>query len=161
MLDPWCGLLPQGYYPYFPKVISLFLQRRKLRLRDFNREVKNHLPKIRLQCRRPQFDSWVRKICWRRDRLPIPVSLGFPCGSAGKESACNAGDLSSVPGLGRSLGEGKGNPLQYSVLENSMNCIVHGVTKSWTWLSDFHFSLQDHISSQTDTSSFGLWSLFS
>ena len=60
-------------------------------------------------------------------------------GSAGKESACNAGDLGSIPGLGRSPGEGKGYPLQYSGLENSMDCIVHGVTKSWTWLSDFHF----------------------
>ena len=58
-----------------------------------------------------QFDSWVRKIHWRRDRLPIPVFLGFACGSAGKESACNAGDLGSVPGLGRSTGEEKGYPL--------------------------------------------------
>ena len=62
----------------------------------------------------------------------------FPSSSAGKESACNVGDLSSVPGLGRSPGEGKGYPLQYSGLENSMDCIVHGVTKSWTQLSDFH-----------------------
>ena len=53
-------------------------------------------------------------------------------GSAGKESACNAGDLSSIPGLGRSPGEGKGSPLQYSGLENSMDCIVHGVAKSRT-----------------------------
>ena len=55
---------------------------------------------------------------------------GFPCGSAGKESACNAGDLGSIPGLGISPGEGKGYPLQYSGVENSMDCIVHGVTKS-------------------------------
>ena len=52
--------------------------------------------------------------------------LGFPCGSAGKESACNAGDLGLIPGLGRSHGEGKGYPLRYSDLENSMDCIVHG-----------------------------------
>ena len=84
------------------------------------------------------FDSWVRKIPWRRDRLPTPVFLAFPCGSAGKESPCNGGDLGSVPGLGRSPGEGKSYPLQYSCLENSMDCIVHGVTKSWTRLSDFH-----------------------
>ena len=57
---------------------------------------------------------------WRRDRLPTPVFLGFPCGSAGKESACNVGDLGSIPVLGRSPGEGKGYPLQYSGLENSM-----------------------------------------
>ena len=63
---------------------------------------------------RPQFDSWVRKIRWRRDRLPTPIFLGFPCGSAGKESACNAGDLGSIPGLGRSPGEEIGYPLQYS-----------------------------------------------
>ena len=61
-----------------------------------------------------QFNSWVGKICWRRNRLPTPVFLGFPCGSAGKESACNTGDLGSIPGLGRSPGEGKGYPLQYS-----------------------------------------------
>ena len=71
-----------------------------------------------LQHRRPQFDSWDGKICWRRDRLLTPVFLGFPGGSAGKESACNAGDLGSIIGLGRSPGEGKGYPLQYSGLEN-------------------------------------------
>ena len=61
-----------------------------------------------------------------------PLFLGFPGGSAGKESACHAGDLGLIPGLGRSPGEGKGSPLQYSGLENSGDCIVHGVTKSWT-----------------------------
>ena len=63
----------------------------------------------------------------------------FPGGSAGKESTCNVGDLGSIPGLGRSPGEAKGYPLQYSVLENSMDCIVHGSTKSQTQLNDFHF----------------------
>ena len=63
--------------------------------------------------------------------------MGFPDGSAGKESACNAGDLGSIPGLGRSLGEGKGYPHQYSGLENSLDCKVHGVAKSWIWLNDF------------------------
>ena len=67
--------------------------------------------------------------------------MGFPCGSAGKKSACNAGDLGSIPGLGRYPGEGKGYPLKYSGLENSMDSIVHGVAKSWTRLSDFHFHL--------------------
>ena len=67
--------------------------------------------------------------------------LDFPCGSAGKESACSAGDLGLIPGLGRSPGEGKGYPLQYTGLENSRDCIVHGIAKSRTWLSDFHFSL--------------------
>ena len=81
----------------------------------------------------------VRKIHWRRDRLPTPGFLGFPYSSAGKESAHNAGDLGSIPGLGRSPGEGKGYPLQHSGLENSVNSIVHGVTKSQTLLSDFHF----------------------
>ena len=117
----------------------------------------------------PLYDSWVGKICWRRDRLLTQVLLGFPCGSAGKESACNAdrpgfdpwvvedrdlhqedplekgnathssilglscgksagkesacdvGDLGLIPGLGRSPGEGKGFSLQYSDLENSMD----------------------------------------
>ena len=87
----------------------------------------------------PRFDSWVRKIHWRRDRLPTPVFLGFPCGSTDKESTCNAGDLGSTPGLGRSPGEGKGYPLQYSGLENSIDYVVHEVAKSWTQLSDFHF----------------------
>ena len=64
---------------------------------------------------------------------------GFPCGSAGKESAYKAGDLGLIPGLGRSPGEGKIYPLQYSSLENSMDCIVHGVAKSWTGLTNFHF----------------------
>ena len=58
--------------------------------------------------------------------------IGFPCGSAGKESAHNAGDLGSISGLERSPGEGKVYPLQYSGLENSMNCIIHWVTKSQT-----------------------------
>ena len=64
---------------------------------------------------------------------------GFPRSSVGKKSACNAGDPGSIPGLGRSLGEGIGYPLQYSGLKNSMDYIVHGVTKSWTLPSDFHF----------------------
>ena len=72
----------------------------------------------------------VKKICWRRDRLPTAVFLGFPCGSAGEEFTCNAGDLGLIPGLGRSLGEGKSYPLQYSGLDNSLDCIVHGVAKS-------------------------------
>ena len=59
--------------------------------------------------------------------------------SVGKNSACNAEDPGSIPGLGRSLGEGKGYPLQYSGLENSIDCIVYGVTKSQTRLSDFIF----------------------
>ena len=59
---------------------------------------------------------------------------GFPGCSAGKESACNAGDLDSIPGLGRSPGEVNSSPLQYSGLENSMDCIVHGVAKSRTRL---------------------------
>ena len=108
---------------------------------------------------------------------------GFPHSSVGKESACNAGDPSLIPGIGRSAGEGigyplqyswvslvaqlvknpsamwetwvqslgredylgerKGYPLQYSGLENSMDCMVHGVAKSWTWLSDLHFHFQE------------------
>ena len=71
----------------------------------------------------------------------MPVFLGFPCGSAGEESACSLGDLGLIPGLGRSPGapgEGKGYPLQYSDLENSMDSIAHQVAKSRTRLSDFH-----------------------
>ena len=67
------------------------------------------------------------------------LRLLFLSGSAGKEYACSEGDLSSIPGLGRSPGEGKGYPLQYPDLENSMDCIVPGVEKSRTRLSNFHF----------------------
>ena len=69
------------------------------------------------------------------------TSLGFPDSSVGKESTCSAGDLGSIPGLGRSSGEGESYPLQYSGLENSMDCAVHGVAKSRTQLSDFHFQI--------------------
>ena len=62
-----------------------------------------------------------------RDRLPSPVFLGFPGGSDSKESACKAGDLGSISGLGRFPGEGKGYPFQYSGLENSMDCISMGL----------------------------------
>ena len=86
-----------------------------------------------------QFDSWVRKIPWRKKRLPTPAFLGFPYDSAGKESTSNVEDLGLIPGLGRSSGDRKGYPLQYSGLENAMDCIVHGVTQSRTQLSDFHF----------------------
>ena len=75
-----------------------------------------------------------------KDRLPTAVFLGLPSGSAGKESACSVGDLGLIPGLGRSPREGNNYPLQCSGLENSMDCIVHGVAKSQTWLSNFHFS---------------------
>ena len=61
---------------------------------------------------------------------------GFPDSSVGEESACGAGDLGSIPGLERSPGEGKGYALLYSDLVNSMDCMVPGVTKSWTRLSD-------------------------
>ena len=63
------------------------------------------------------------------------MNSGFP---GGKESICNEGDLGSIPVTERSPGEGNGYPLQYSGLENSMNCIVHGVTKGRTRLSNFH-----------------------
>ena len=65
--------------------------------------------------------------------------MDFPGGSDGKESSCNAGDLGSIPGLGRSPGGGNSYPLQSSGLENSMDFTVHRVAKSWTRLSGFHF----------------------
>ena len=81
-------------------------------------------------------------LCWLHAAaisLAYDAHKGFPRGSAGKESACNAGDLGSISGLGRSPGEGEGCPLQYSGLENSMDGIVRGVTKSEIRLNDFHF----------------------
>ena len=65
--------------------------------------------------------------------------FGSPDSSFGKESACNVRDLGSIPGLGRSPGEKKDYPFQYSGLKNSVDYIVHGVAKSRTRLSDFHF----------------------
>ena len=81
--------------------------------------------------------------------------MGFPCGSAGKESACNAGDLGLIPGLGRSPGKGKGYPLQYSGQDNSMDSVVHGVTKSRTQLSSFH---KCYLSWCKDNCGFALYS---
>ena len=86
---------------------------------------------------RPQFNSCVGKIPWRRERLPTPVFMGFPGGSEGKESAFkagDAGDLGSTPGSGKSPGEGLGSPLQYSCLENPMDrrawqAAAHGVAR--------------------------------
>ena len=66
---------------------------------------------------------------------------GFRCGSAGKESACNVGDLGAIPRLGRSPGEGQGYPLQYSGLENPMDCVVHGVAKKWDTTERLSLSL--------------------
>ena len=73
------------------------------------------------QYRRHRFDPWSGKIHWGRDRLFTPEFLGFSCSSTVKESTCNMVDLGSIPGLGRSLGEGKGYPLQYSCQENPMD----------------------------------------
>ena len=79
----------------------------------------------------------------------IILTSGFPGDLDGKESACNAGDTGLILGLGRSRGEGNGNPLQYSCLENPMDggawwATVHGVTKSRTRLSDVTYSLSSH-----------------
>ena len=103
-----------------------------LTLRNYRASLVAQLVKNRLQCRRPWYDSWVRKIHWRRDRLPTLVFLGFPGGSAGKISTCSAGDLGSIPGLGRFPGEGKGYPFQYYDLENSMDYSPWGHKESDT-----------------------------
>jgi len=81
---------------------------------------KNQIPKQKQHC-----NKFNKDLKWSTF-----FKKGFPGGSAGKESACTVGDLGLIPGLGRSPGEGKGYPLQYSGLENFMDCIVHGVTKS-------------------------------
>ena len=89
------------------------------------------------QCGSPGLHPRVRKIPWRRERLPTPIFLGFPGGLVGKEAACSVGALGSIPGWGRSPGEGRGSPPQYSGLENPMDRRIHGVAKSRTRLSDF------------------------
>ena len=87
-------------------------------------------------------ETLIMKIRWRRDRLPTPVFLGFPGGSAGKESACNAGDHGSILGLGRSPGKGKVYPLQYSDLEKSMNPMesmgLQRVRHDWATFTSLH-----------------------
>ena len=90
-----------------------------------------------------QFDSWVGKICWRNVRLATPVFLGFPGSSHSKESACNAGGLGPIPGLGRCPEEEEGMAAHSSILAWRIPrdrgvwwAIVHGVPKSWTLLSD-------------------------
>ena len=77
--------------------------------------------------------------------------MDFPCGSAGRESVCNVGDLGSIPGLGRSPGEAKDDLLQYSGLENSIDCIVHGIAKSQTRLSDFFIHFIFNVKSKSLT----------
>ena len=84
----------------------------------------------------PRIDFLGREDSWRRGRVPTPLFGGFSYGWAGKESSCNTGDLDSILGLGRSSGEGKGYPLQYSSLENSVNCIVHGIA-TFTYIFPF------------------------
>ena len=109
-----------------------------------------------------RFDPWSKESTCCRETKPVhwkhwaqglePINrttepVGFLCGSAGKESVCNAGDLGSISGLGKSPGEGKGYPLQCSGMENSMDCIVHGVAKSQTQLSNFlfHFHAEEEL----------------
>ena len=98
---------------------------------ELNNPLIAQLVKNRLQCRRPWFNSWVGKTHWRRDRLPTPIFLDFPCGSAGKESTCKAG-------------EGKGYPLQvfwpgeFHGLYNPWGCKELDTTE---WLSLFHVIL--------------------
>ena len=81
--------------------------------------------------------SRTRRGDWTETELKLK-QRGFPVISAGKESSRNAGDPTSIPASGRSPGEGKGYPLQYSGLENSMDCIAHGIAKIGTQLSDLH-----------------------
>ena len=126
-VNPWLIHINVWQKPLqYCKVISLQLKKKKKK----NPPAMQETP--------VQFLGWEDPL--EKGRWPTPICLGFPCGSAGKESACNVGDLGSIPGLGRSPGEGKGYPLQYSGLENSMDCIVHGVAKSQTRLSDFDFT---------------------
>ena len=131
---------PEKYWP-IPN-----LQRFSFRFSSLIAQLVKNLPAMQ----ETQFYFSVGKICWRRYRLSTSF-LGFPCGSAGKESACNAGDLGLIPGLGRSPGEGKGYPL----LENSMNYTVHGVCRKELYmteqlsLSNLVYGFQFHMLSIT------------
>ena len=87
------------------------------------------------------YSPWGHKESDRTERLHLEMIMGFSCGSP-NESACNTGDLGLISELGRAPREWKGYLLQYSGLENSLDCMVHGVTKSWTQLGKFHFHFQ-------------------
>ena len=103
--------------------------------------------------KRPQSQSRARLRQRKGEKKDHPTIMdkGFPGSSAGRVSACNAGDLGLIPGLGRSPGEGNGYPLQHSGLEKSIGCTVHGVATSRTQLSYFHF-----LSSWTDCVTAGI-----
>ena len=88
----------------------------------------------------PHCRQMLYRLSHQKASFIIYIHVYFRDSSVGKESSCNAGNLSSIPGLGRIAGEGKGYLLQYSGLENPMDCIIHRVAKSWTWVSDFHFT---------------------
>ena len=114
-------------------------------------KITQNILKSHLRTAENPFDFSTLGTSWMSLYNVIPIWLlylstfSFPGGSDSKESACNAGDLGLIPGLGRSLGEGNSYPLQYSCLENSMDrgawqATVHGVAKNWTWLSDLHLS---------------------
>ena len=85
-------------------------------------------------CTRPRFDFWVGKFPWRRDRLPTPVFLGFPGGSDDEESACNAGDASSIPGSGSSPGEGIDYPFRYSWVFLAAQMVKNPPAMQETWV---------------------------
>ena len=111
---------------------------------------------------RPRFSSWGGMIRWRRDRLPTPVFLGFPGSSEGKESACSAGDLGSIPELGRFPGKGNSYPLQYSELDNSLDCIVHRALKesdTTEQLSLFHIVFHNGYTIYIPSNTVGRFSL--
>ena len=135
VFDPWVGEIPWRrkwqLTPVFKDAYSMDMNLSKLWERVEDRGAW-HEAVHRMAKSRTQLSNWTTK--WNT----LSILLDFPCGSAGKESICNAGDLGPIPGLGRSPGEGKGYPLQYSGLDNSVDCIVHGIAKSWTWLSNFH-----------------------
>ena len=95
-----------------------------------------HRTGARIQSLVRELRSYTPWLSQNKNEKVIRKRRGFPGGSVGKESDCSAGDLGSIPGLGTSPGEGNGNPLQCSGLENSMDFVVCGVTKSWTRLSD-------------------------
>ena len=127
-VTPWIGFPRQEYWSElpFPSSKLSFLPR------NWTHVSWQHL----LCCRHILY-------CWTTEEALYNYiwHWGFPFGSAGKESACNVGHLGSIPGLGRSPREGKGYLRQHSGLESSMDCIVHGVTKSWTRPSDFPFQV--------------------
>ena len=143
--SPWGTLLASFRFHSFSQLVNVYHSPVRNQGPGCAARLQEHVIMWRMNMRETgwqQAESMQCHLCYYKGQTTTPVFLGFPDGSAGKESTCSVRDLGSIPGLGRSPGGGHGNPLPYSCLENSIDCIVHGVAKCQTRLSDFLFDFQ-------------------